>query len=159
LTSSASQSSGFVGIDRLLNARKQQTGKERKEDILAATVAWIIEENQPLNATSKKAFRRMIETIDKQSPVLSRENIRDDIKYLGTICRIAIQRELKGKYFSLTTDHWTSPNDEQCIGLKVARCVGLCWRLKFFMAQLLGLNLERILSGYSMSTLLTLNSL
>jgi hypothetical protein len=44
----------------------------------------------------------MIETVDK---VLSRENIRDDIKYLGNICRRAIQRELKGKYFSLTTDH------------------------------------------------------
>jgi hypothetical protein len=59
-----------------------------------------------LNATSKKAFWLMIEMVDKECPVLSRENnIWDDIKYLETICRIAIQRELKGKYFSLTTDH------------------------------------------------------
>jgi hypothetical protein len=56
LSCSASQSSASVGIDKLLKARKRQTGKERKQDILVATIAWVIEENQPLNATSKKAF-------------------------------------------------------------------------------------------------------
>jgi hypothetical protein len=74
-TSSASQSSASIGIDQLLKVHKQQTGKERKEDILAVTVALVIEENQPLNATSKKAFQCMIEMVDKECPVLSRKNI------------------------------------------------------------------------------------
>jgi hypothetical protein len=54
----------------------------------------------------------MIETIDSKCPVFSRENIQDDIQYLGMVCRRVIQRELREKYFSLTTDHWTSPIDE-----------------------------------------------
>jgi hypothetical protein len=70
LTSSASQSSTSIGIDQVLKACKRQTGKERKGDILAATAAWVIEENQPLNATSKKAFRCMIEMVEKKCPVL-----------------------------------------------------------------------------------------
>jgi hypothetical protein len=52
-----SNNSNFVGIDGLLNATwKCQSSEERKDEILAATVAWVIEDNQPLNATSKNAF-------------------------------------------------------------------------------------------------------
>jgi hypothetical protein len=54
----------------------------------------------------------MIEMIDKQCPVVSRETIQDDIKYLEMISRKVILRELKGKHFSLTADHWILPNDE-----------------------------------------------
>lgn len=39
-------------------------------------------------------------------------NIRDDIKELGGVVKEAVKRELTGKFFSVTTDHWTSPNNE-----------------------------------------------
>jgi hypothetical protein len=83
----------------LINYLRHTSGRLEKKE----RKTWIIEENQPLNAASKKAFQHMIKTIDTQCPVLSRENIQDDIKYVGTIFWIAIQRELRGKYFSLTT--------------------------------------------------------
>ena len=51
-------------------------------------------------------------TIDPFCPKITIKAERNDISYLGIVSREALKRELKGKYFSLTTDHWTSPNDE-----------------------------------------------
>lgn len=54
----------------------------------------------------------MIKTIDPNAPKFSAEKIRAEVENLGQVCREAVKRELKGKYFSLTTDHWTSKNDK-----------------------------------------------
>jgi hypothetical protein len=104
VVSAGAASSTFVGIDKLLDARKRPSKEQKKAEVLAATTAWIVEDNQPLNATSKPAFRRMVETIDKSCPLITRDNVRDDIGYLGFVARKAVQRELDGKHFSLTTD-------------------------------------------------------
>jgi hypothetical protein len=91
----------------------------------------------------------MIEMVDKEwCPMLSRENIQDDMKYLGTICRIAIQRELKGKYFSLATDHWISPNDEtySCLVVHWIESGKMCWAvlaLKVFHGMTAGVELGK----------------
>ncbi|KAL3759277.1 hypothetical protein ACHAWU_002078 [Discostella pseudostelligera] len=101
-----------AGIGELLGAVKLPNKVKRTENVLAATTAWVIEENQPLNSVEKPAFRRMLETIDPFCPKTTIKAVRNDISYLGLVSREALKRELKGKYFSLTTDHWTSPNDE-----------------------------------------------
>ena len=154
LISDASCSS-FVCIDKLLNAYKwSSSGKRKEEIVLAATTAWIVEENQPLNAISKKSFWFMVKTIDKSCPVMTRENVQDDIMYLGTICWKAIQRELKGKHFSLTTDHWTSSpqtmrliHASQHIGLRMARYMVPCWHSNYFMVPPPGLNWKWFCEG------------
>lgn len=138
------------GIDNLLGAVKIPGKTKRVENVLAATTAWVIEENMPLNAVEKPAFRIMLKAIDHFCPTATTKGVRDDISYLGLVSREAIKRELNGKYFSLTTDHWTSPNDEtySCLTAhwiengKMHRAV---LTLKFFMVLPLGLHSERIL--------------
>lgn len=102
------------GIDKLLGAYKRPSKETRKKEILNAVTAWVVEENQSLNAVEKPSFKRMLQTVavDQFCPVPTIANVREDIMYLGVVSREALKRELKGKYFSITTDHWTSPNDE-----------------------------------------------
>ena len=101
-----------MGIDIQLGAKKLPSKETRKADILNAITAWVVEENEPLNAVGKRSFRRMLQTVDEHCPLPTAANVRDDIMYLGKVAREALKLELKGKYFSVTTDHWTSPNDE-----------------------------------------------
>jgi len=101
-----------VGIVDLIGAVKLPNKNKRNANVLAATTAWVIEENQPLTAVEKPSFRRMMSTIDPFYPKTTTKAVRNDISYLGIVSREALKRELKGKYFSLTTNHWTSPNDE-----------------------------------------------
>ncbi|KAL3763044.1 hypothetical protein ACHAW5_007333, partial [Stephanodiscus triporus] len=101
-----------VGIVDLIGAVKLPNKNKRNANVLAATTAWVIEENQPLTAVEKPSFRRMMSTIDPFYPKTTTKAVRNDISYLGIVSWEALKRELKGKYFSLTTDHWTSPNDE-----------------------------------------------
>ena len=84
----------------------------KKMKLLESSTAWIIEENLPLNTTQKKSFQRMIKTIDPNCEALSRQNITDEVKNLGRLCVKAIKLELTERFFSLTTDHWTSKNNE-----------------------------------------------
>jgi hypothetical protein len=105
-----------VPVSTLLGATKKKSKLLRREDMLAATVAWVVEENQPFNATEKGSFRRMMSVFDdeKHGPTFTARDIRGEIMKLGIVCQEAVKRELKGKYFSCTTDHWTSPNNETC---------------------------------------------
>ena len=103
---------GRMPIDKLLGAKKLPSQDARRAEVFDVITAWVIEENQPLNAVEKPSFRRMLKTIDESCPVPTIAHLRDDIMYLGKVAREALKLELKGKYFSVTTDHWTSPNDE-----------------------------------------------
>jgi hypothetical protein len=58
----------------------------------------------------------MIDTVTTNSPqsapILTYRDIREEVENLGNLCRDSIKKELKGKYFSVTTDHWTSNANE-----------------------------------------------
>ena len=95
-----------------LGATTKKSPMQRKQEVLEATVCWIIEENVPLNMVEKQSFRRMCTTLDSNAPKISQPKVRDEIKHLGDICKQAVQKELCGQYFALTTDHWTSKNNE-----------------------------------------------
>jgi hypothetical protein len=86
--------------------------EHQNQNFIDSAVAWVVEENLPLNATSKPSFRRMIESIKPNAPKLSAQRIRDEIEHIGSICKKSIRKELFGKYIALTTDHWTSRNDD-----------------------------------------------
>lgn len=90
------QHTGDLCIDKLVGA----TVKQKKEVRDVAVLAAVIEENQPLNAVEKPAFRRLLKTLDETSPMIPTAiKIRDDIGYLGLVSRQALQRELHGKYY------------------------------------------------------------
>jgi hypothetical protein len=58
-------------VTSLLGAKKKKC--KSKRDILAATVAWVVEENQPFNATVEGTFCRMTWTVDdRKAAVLFR---------------------------------------------------------------------------------------
>ena len=57
-------------------------------------------------------FRRIIATLDPSAPNLTAANIWEEVAFKGQICKKAVERELKGHFFSLTTDHWTSVNGQ-----------------------------------------------
>jgi hypothetical protein len=50
-------------------------------------------------------------------PNFTSEAVRKEILELGVLCHKAVKKELTGKFFSLTTDHWTSVNDESYVVL------------------------------------------
>lgn len=95
-----------------LKASPKKNAVERKRDMLEATACWVIEENVPFNMVEKKSFRRMCLTLSKEYPTITTVQLRNEITSLGDVCRLAVKKELSGKYFALTTDHWTSKNNE-----------------------------------------------
>ena len=107
-TSSANKQALIQG----LNAYENPNKKSKKERYMEAAVAWVVDEAVPFNSVEKKSFRRMILTLDSSAPVLTAINIRDEVDFKGSICKKAVERELKGHFFSLTTDHWTSVNGQ-----------------------------------------------
>ena len=65
-----------------------------------------------MNIIEKPSFCRTIKAIDPQAPVFTYKTIRNEVENLGEICREALKKELHAKKFSITTDHWTSNNDQ-----------------------------------------------
>ena len=56
----------------------------------------------------------MLDQIDTQCPTFDAQTIRSDIENLGELYKEAVKHELKGKYISITTDHWTSNKADNC---------------------------------------------
>mmetsp|Transcript_12832 Transcript_12832/g.25980 ORF Transcript_12832/g.25980 Transcript_12832/m.25980 type:complete len:754 (-) Transcript_12832:39-2300(-) len=95
-----------------LNATPKLTPAQRDAQILEATACWVVEENLPFNAVEKESFRQLCSILYPKAPALTANQIRAEIKSLGTTCKQAIVKELSGRHFALTTDHWTSKNNE-----------------------------------------------
>ena len=96
------------GLRAVPNPNKK-TKQDRLEECI---VAWVVDECIPFNAVEKKSFRRMISTLDSSILPIPASSIRKKVAKKGEICKESLQMELKGKYISLTTDHWTSVNGE-----------------------------------------------
>ena len=105
-----------ISIQDKLECFKLTPKEELAEKYLQAATAWIVEENLPFKTVEKKSFKRMIDTVTTNSPqsapILTYRDIREEVENLGNLCRDSIKKELKGKYFSVTTDHWTSNANE-----------------------------------------------
>ena len=50
----------------------------------------------------------MLDQIDSHCPTVDARTIHSEIDNLGEVCKEEVIRELKGKYISIPTDHWTS---------------------------------------------------
>ena len=105
-TSSSNKKLFIEGLKAFENPNKRTKKDINKE----AAVAWVVDEAVPFNSVEKKSFRQMISTLDSSTLVLTAINIRDEVDFKGSICKKAVERELKGHFFSFTTDHWTSVN-------------------------------------------------
>ena len=82
---------GRMPIDKLLGAKKLPSQDARRAEVFDVITAWVIEENQPLNAVEKPSFRRMLKTIDESCPVPTIAHLRDDIMYLGKVMRYQLE--------------------------------------------------------------------
>ena len=99
-------------FQKKVGATNKKSPEDNDQDILGATVAWVIEENLPINATVKNSFRRILYQIDSHCPTFDSRTTCSEIENLGEVCREAAKRELKGRYISITTDHWNSKKTE-----------------------------------------------
>ena len=79
-----------------LKATSKKTPKERNQEILEATVCWVVEENLPFNMVEKKSFRQMCNSLLNGAPVITSSQVRSEIKSLGDVCRESVQKELHG---------------------------------------------------------------
>jgi len=71
-------------------------------------VNWMIATYQPLRCCEDPTFREMCLSLNKKSPILSREKLRSLITEEYVMTRKQITSILKGKHFAFTTDGWTS---------------------------------------------------
>jgi hypothetical protein len=102
------------GTPRSINSFlvKKSSREDTREKVLRSTVAWIMETNQPLVTAENLSFRRMMESVNTAAPKFHVRPIKAEIKALGFIAKKAVIKHMSKQYFSVTTDHWTSPNDE-----------------------------------------------
>ena len=60
----------------------------------------------------------MIDQIDSNCPKFDARTICSEIQNLGEVCKEKVKLELKVKYISITTDHWTSKKTDNYAVLK-----------------------------------------
>ena len=108
-----------IGINERYNWKvkpKPTTCVEKKEVFLKAVTAWVIDQNMPFDSVEKPSFRRMFSSIvdDKYADLFktTAKTIRSRILHLGHLSKQATKKEMIDHEFSLTTDHWTGPDDE-----------------------------------------------
>ena len=106
-------------ISKQVGAVTKLSPAEYRQRLLQATVAWVVDTNQPFNAVEQPSFRQMMNIAANKAgftgvnvPTFSNKDIRLEVMTLGTICKEAVKQKLKGQRFAVTTDHWTSANDE-----------------------------------------------
>ena len=100
-TSSSNKKLFIEGLKAFENPNKRTKKDINKE----AAVAWVVDEALPFNSVEKKSFRRIIAILDPSAPNLTDANIQEEVAFNVQICKKAVERELKGHFFSLTTDH------------------------------------------------------
>ena len=71
-------------------------------------VNWMVATYQPVRCIEEPTFREMCLSLNKKSPILSRDKLRNLISEQHAIAKRSITDILKGKHFSFTTDGWTS---------------------------------------------------
>jgi hypothetical protein len=71
-------------------------------------IRWMVKKYMPLDLTECNEFQEMCRSLNKRSPVLGRDRNGRLLKEEFHVCHQKLVRILKGKYFSLTTDAWTS---------------------------------------------------
>jgi len=93
---------------------------------------WIISTYQPLGVVEHESFQKMIASVNKKSPVIGYQKIRNllSAKYYDAVH--FIKRAVKGKHVSITTDAWTSIAKEGYVTCTMHLIEPTTWTLHHF---------------------------
>lgn len=69
---------------------------------------WMIQSYQPLSACESESFRAMCKSLNKKSPVIARERVGRLLQTKFHEVQTKMKHILKGRWYALTTDAWTS---------------------------------------------------
>jgi len=69
---------------------------------------WMIQTYQPLSTCESESFRAMCKSLNKKAPVIGRECIGCLIQTKFHEAQTKMKHILKGRWYALTTDSWTS---------------------------------------------------
>jgi hypothetical protein len=73
-------------------------------------VQWMIATYQPFRCVDDKHFREMCLSLNPKAPTLSREKLKTLVSEECFVAKVKVKKILKGRFFSFTTDGWTSLN-------------------------------------------------
>jgi len=69
---------------------------------------WVVEDCMPLTICKSESFKAMIETCNSHVVVPSYQTLFSFLQSVKSASHANMKKFLKGKYFSVTLDHWTS---------------------------------------------------
>jgi hypothetical protein len=73
-------------------------------------VKWMIATYQPLCCVEDQHFRAMCQSLHSKAPIISRVKLSTLISEESHLAELKVKNILKGRFFSFTTDGWTSLN-------------------------------------------------
>lgn len=98
------------------------TNKRKVADLKAypkAAAKWVVETYGTLIAVEQESFRKMQLTLNPDAPALSRKRMLSIVHDMDVQARLDFADMLKGEYFGLTTDGWTSNGQDSYFGATV----------------------------------------
>ncbi|CAG8835733.1 12707_t:CDS:1, partial [Cetraspora pellucida] len=113
-----SQQSRQTTITEIIRSNTPHKGNRRKE-LNQAVVEWILLNNEPLSASRKKGFHRMMAKVDPKLRPPSDRVVKNEISlsYLKNITILQQEIGLSCETATITTDLWTSRNNQGYIGV------------------------------------------
>lgn len=73
-------------------------------------VQWMIATYQPYRCVEDRHFRAMCQSLSVRAPILSRDKLKELVSEEYHVAELKVKGILKGRFFSFTTDGWTSLN-------------------------------------------------
>ena len=105
-----------------------KTVTERREHQKKTTVRWIADANIPLSMVERPSFRAMIASYDATAKPISSKTVKEEIIAMDGKIRREVIARMKGCTVNLTTDHWTSKQNLNYVGL-TAHWIDHNWKL------------------------------
>ncbi len=79
-----------------------------RDNFLNACAKWVVEDFQPFNVRESKSFKAMIKALNPKLNPPDAKTLRRKLHLTKATASANMKTFLKGKYFSVTIDHWTS---------------------------------------------------
>ena len=88
-----------------------------KDNFLNACAKWVVEDFQPFFVGESASFKAMIKAANVKLNPLDKKTLKRKLHIMKATATSKMKAFLKGKYFSLTIDHWTSIKNENYAAL------------------------------------------
>ena len=97
--------------------KKIKTHLQLRDEQIEATAVWVAGANQPLSSVEDPLFRGMISSISPSMKPITTRNVKERIIDLDRLIRKTTIAKMKGCVVNLTTDHWTSKQHLNYVGM------------------------------------------